>query len=434
MNHYKKWLPKWAAFMVLMIIFFNLLPLMAIAASPITPGKPITPGNPITPGQPINPGNPITPGDPIKPGDPITPGSPINPGDPITPGNPIIPGNPITPGDAITPPGSGGSHDPNNPSNPGNSGGGGNGGPGDPANPGGPGNHNGPTPGDGLYPGGPAGPGGSTPGNAYDPSHPNNPGSGGPGDGYRGDDYKDNVKDFGNLLKYRNTLNTLGQGILSYKYGFRLNNTATGNISVSGLNSFENQPKTDFERKLMNDYKGDIRRNWYAPDQNKTIRKFTQPGYAVKQSLLDSYNPANKNFWKLSNNIKGGGVLGLGLTTAGTFLDYSSIGSKGDIGYASTDFAASLTTDLGIAGVTTAISTAAGAGTTALTLAAAGSVVPGLGTVVGLGVGLGVGWFMGTKTGQKIRDGVQKAVKTVYDGAVNVAKKVGGWVKGLFGK
>lgn len=252
--------------------------------------------------------------------------------------------------------------------------------------------------------------------------------------GSRGDRYKDNVDKLDKLIGYRDKMRTAGQAILSYKYGFRLNRTNAGNVSISGLKSFENQPKTNYERNLMNEYKGDIKRNWYRPDQNQTVRKLTQPGYAVRQALGDNYNPLGRNFWKASNNLKGGGIIGLGLTTAGTFIDYSPIGSKAGTGYASTDFAASLTTDLGFAGATTAISTAAGAGATALALATMGSVVPGLGTAVGLVVGAGIGWFMGTEAGQRIRDGVQKTVKSVYDGIVNGAKKFGGWVKGLFGK
>ncbi|MBD8071138.1 hypothetical protein [Bacillus sp. PS06] len=137
---------------------------------------------------------------------------------------------------------------------------------------------------------------------------------------------------------------------------------------------------------------------------------------AVGKSFNENWNFANKTFWKPSNMAKGSGIVNVLLSTGERIIEYATDSKKS---FASTNFAAGITTDVMAGLATTAISAGAGWMATAGTAAAIGSVVPGIGTVVGAVVGVGVGLFLASETGQKIKGAVESGVKKLYDGVAS---------------
>jgi hypothetical protein len=129
----------------------------------------------------------------------------------------------------------------------------------------------------------------------------------------------------------------------------------------------------------------------------------------------------------LKNIAKLNGPANVILSSANSLIDYSSLGKNASTGYASTDFAADLTTDVAVGVGITALSSLAGS-------VAAGAVVgtaipiPIVGTLVGAGVGLLVGvgasLLINTEWGRAAKKFVRDGVKSVYDGAVHAAKGI----------
>ncbi|WP_075618565.1 hypothetical protein [Paenisporosarcina indica] len=148
---------------------------------------------------------------------------------------------------------------------------------------------------------------------------------------------------------------------------------------------------------------------------------------AAKSSVDDAINVKTSAFWKLKNWGKLNGPVNVLLSSANSIIDYSGIGKNSSIGYASTDFAADITTDVAVGVGITALSSVAGS-------MAAGAIVgtaipiPIVGTLVGAGVGLLVGagatLLMNTNAGKAVKKFVRDGVKAVYDGAVHAAKGI----------
>ncbi|MGP4108991.1 YtxH domain-containing protein [Virgibacillus sp. L01] len=89
-------------------------------------------------------------------------------------------------------------------------------------------------------------------------------------------------------------------------------------------------------------------------------------------------------------------------------------------GYGRTDFAATMITDGAIAGGAIVLSSVAA---TVAASSAAGSVVPGLGTIAGAGVGLIVGGLMATDAGRRVRNWTKNKVKAGLDWVGKTANK-----------
>lgn len=124
--------------------------------------------------------------------------------------------------------------------------------------------------------------------------------------------------------------------------------------------------------------------------------------------------------------LEGGGPVGIALNISGSAYDYSPWGNNAHAGYVSTDFASNIVTDLTIGGASTVVGISTGIASVALTGAVAGSVVPGIGTILGLAAGIGFSLFMSQSSrGQAITNRIQKSVKKAMDKGVQVAKDVG---------
>jgi gas vesicle protein len=59
-----------------------------------------------------------------------------------------------------------------------------------------------------------------------------------------------------------------------------------------------------------------------------------------------------------------------------------------------------------------------------------GSLVPGLGTVVGAVAGIGIGLLLETNAGKNFKNAVETGIKEAYDGIKNFGTKM---FKGVFG-
>jgi len=233
-----------------------------------------------------------------------------------------------------------------------------------------------------------------------------------------------------------------------------------GNIAITGKDSVKN-PILNRYYQNFKEYKvnGETKKlgngaRQVSPSKidafNKS-RKIASPGTtkasrwdlakaAAKSSVDDAINVKTSAFWKLKNIGKLNGPLNVALSSANSNIDYSGGGKNSSIGYASTDFAADLTTDVAVGVGITALSSVAGS-------MAAGAVVgtaipiPIVGTLVGAGVGLLVGagatLLMNTGVGRAAKKFVRDGVKAVYDGAVHAAKGIwnagSNFVGSLFG-
>jgi hypothetical protein len=122
--------------------------------------------------------------------------------------------------------------------------------------------------------------------------------------------------------------------------------------------------------------------------------------------------PFDNRFLKAAG--KGSGPLGLGLTFGEDIHDFTR-GSQSSKGLASTDFAATVAVDAGLAGGTAVVATGAGVGAAAASGALAGSVVPGVGTVVGFVVAGGVAYALTTDSGRAVRGAMISGTKTAMD-------------------
>src|SRR5690625_29700 len=226
----------------------------------------------------------------------------------------------------------------------------------------------------------------------------------------------------------------IAQGVTSIYAGFRFRDLGDGYYSVYGRNNLNSQIGNWFyDRYRQYTFNGADAQ--FGPNS----RRIGEARYnafmnsnglgmnvanSLRQSMNSSWNVFSRDFWSASNSAKLGGPVGMLLTTAGSAYSYTD-GFSDMSGLASTDFAATLTSDVAIGVASTAV------GSIASSMAAgavAGSVVPGLGTIVGAGAGLlaGIGtslFFNNTNTGRRIKDGIKNGAKAVYDGAVNIGKK-----------
>jgi len=143
----------------------------------------------------------------------------------------------------------------------------------------------------------------------------------------------------------------------------------------------------------------------------------------LKPSNWKSGNIINKEFFKLSKVAKGNGIANVLLSVAPRISDFAQQENKSAH---VTDFAAGITTDVAFGVGSTAVSAGVGWLAAAGAGAAAGSVVPGVGTVVGAVTAIGISLFLESKTGQSIKNSVQKGVKKLFDG-------VKGKLSGVFG-
>jgi hypothetical protein len=111
---------------------------------------------------------------------------------------------------------------------------------------------------------------------------------------------------------------------------------------------------------------------------------------------------------------KGSGPVALALTFGGDVYDFTLGPDKGK-GLASSDFAATTITDASLLGGTAVVSTGAGVAATAATGAMFGSVVPGVGTVVGFAVAGGVAYFLTTSPGKAVRSAMISGTKSAIE-------------------
>ncbi|HWK21898.1 MAG TPA: hypothetical protein VNS08_02600 [Ureibacillus sp.] len=141
---------------------------------------------------------------------------------------------------------------------------------------------------------------------------------------------------------------------------------------------------------------------------------------------LDKWK-VNKDFFKAKSVLaKGNGIANIVLSVGSRLAENAA-----DPKRTGTDLAAGITTDVLLGAGQTAISAGAGWGASVLTAAAVGSVVPGVGTIVGAGVGLGLALFMSSNTGKTISRKVESVVKSGIEWVKN--SKLGKGIRGLFG-
>ncbi|MRG87381.1 hypothetical protein [Salinibacillus xinjiangensis] len=248
-----------------------------------------------------------------------------------------------------------------------------------------------------------------------------------------------------------NFADDVAQGVTSIYAGFRFNELADGKYSVYGKNQLGNKISNWFyDRYRQYSYNGD---NVHFGPHSRRIGEgrynafLNSKGLAsnggllghvassTKNAINNSWNVFSKGFWKPSNSLKLGGPAGVILNSAGSIYKHSD-GFSNMGGLASTDFAASFTTDAAVGIASTAIGSAASSMATG---ALAGSVVPGVGTVVGAVAGLGAGLLTtylvnGTATGRRIKKATTEFVKKGYDKAVEGVKWVGDKVSSAFSK
>lgn len=180
---------------------------------------------------------------------------------------------------------------------------------------------------------------------------------------------------------------------LKHGYQFDINNpNAYFDYSVRGKRSAS--MGSDWEQTQFDRYRG-IELNSQGGIHSATggmnkgnihmERMATDPVYANKHTLNREFYPFRSGWMR--DSVRGGGPVGIALNIGGSVYDYSPWGNNAHVGYASTDFASNIVTDLTLGGASTVVGVTAGLGAAALTGAAMGSVFPGVGTLIGLGVG-----------------------------------------------
>ncbi|OIU72682.1 hypothetical protein [Rossellomorea aquimaris] len=235
----------------------------------------------------------------------------------------------------------------------------------------------------------------------------------------------------------------IAQAGASYYAGFNFKDLGNGKYSVYGKNKLNNKISDWFYQRYKT-YKFDGNEAHFGPNSRHIGKSRFDSFFESKsigggagfwgntknslvKSLNESWNPASKSFWKFSNSLKLGGPVNAVLSSFNSIYDYGFGDDpiKRSKGIGSTDFAATLTTDVAIGVGSTAI------GSVASSMAAgalAGSAVPVVGTAVGAVVGLGAGLtttylINGTATGRRLKAGATKLIKNAYDGGVDLAKK-----------
>lgn len=221
-------------------------------------------------------------------------------------------------------------------------------------------------------------------------------------------------------------------GIISIKQGFNIT-YENGNYYVRGIDQLNN-PYLD---RLYRNYTGlQPHQTWVSQDilshphynqfnshlQSHSIRN------QVSNALGNQFGAGNRSFYSLSNNLRGGGPLGIVLDTGSSVYEFTQ-GGRADDGLLSSGFVSSVITDVGISAATTAGAALAGAAAGA----AAGSVVPGIGTAVGFGVGLMCTVILNTQWGRNLRNNIQQSLETGIDKVVEGARNFTNWARGLFG-
>jgi hypothetical protein len=143
------------------------------------------------------------------------------------------------------------------------------------------------------------------------------------------------------------------------------------------------------------------------PQVAKTLRLS-----AALDARMRELVPLDKRFLKAAG--KGSGPLALGLTLGGDVYDFTR-GPQAGKGLASSDFAATAIVDTGILGGTAAVGATARVGSAMVMRATMGSVVPGVGTVVGLVVAGGTAYFLTTEPGKAMRSAMIGGTKSAIE-------------------
>ncbi|WP_163102955.1 hypothetical protein [Peribacillus alkalitolerans] len=482
MGQHKKLSRIASVFMVVTLLFWTFFPYIALAGSFITPGKAIDPGKAVQGGKPISGGNFIIPGQVYTPGTPANPGGTngtsgqiIFPALPYHNGVFIIPNSPpVPPSIAFTMPGLnvGNASDPGNPVTSGNGQNGGNGiEGGKPGSTGkGPNGGIGLNDGQGLNGGqasngsqglvggqatggGQATKGNSALGNGTTPNGAGGNEAKGDNSASKGNGSEGLNASLGNFLiekmgEAKDLFfkgNDALEGIVAQMSGFRLTELSDGRYRIEGKNRFASN-MSFFEGKLysyLNKFQNNqvilksksngeiILRSSKKISQN-AVEAFTKNNFNFAKSmsaeLKNNWSFTGSKFWGPKELLKGNGLTNILLSTGGTLYDYTFGPDKGKM--ASTDFAASLSSDVTIGIGTAAVSTGTGILASALAGAATGSVVPGIGTVAGAVAGIVVtGFLNNTSTGRKIKDGVKSGFKWAYDGIASGGKKLADKIK-----
>ncbi|TMU82724.1 hypothetical protein FGG79_20805 [Bacillus sp. BHET2] len=241
----------------------------------------------------------------------------------------------------------------------------------------------------------------------------------------------------------------MAQAGVSYYAGFKFKDLGNGNYSIYGDEKINNKIGQWFYERYKS-YKIDDKDAFFGPKSrhvgqakindfldSKSLKGkagfWRNMGKNTMKSLKESWVPFSKSFWKPSNMLKLGGPVNVALSSFNSIYDYGfgDDASKRGKGLASTDFAATLTTDVAIGIGSTAIGSIA---SSAATGALVGSTVPVVGTAIGAVVGLGAGLLTtyainGTATGRRIKAGATKAIKGAYDWGVDKAKSGYDFVK-----
>jgi len=187
---------------------------------------------------------------------------------------------------------------------------------------------------------------------------------------------------------------------------------------IATANGYRIVPAGDYARVFGNRFPGDDAWSRYLRTgrlpgtrylvDNPAVARTFRLGTGLAGRAAELF-PLDSRFVRAAG--KGSGPLALGLTIGGDVWDFTG-GPHGSQGLGSTDFAATTITDVGILGGTAAISTGAGVGAVAVYGAAAGSVVPGVGTAVGFVVAGGVAYFLTTDTGKAVRSTMISGTKS----------------------
>lgn len=213
------------------------------------------------------------------------------------------------------------------------------------------------------------------------------------------------------------------------KYRLRLTHSADGRywIVKGKKRTFQingDDAWSQFERQWFEE-------NWlpgtrYRTDNVKALAIAEKHGgnfSRVADELDGALNVFKKENW--AKAVKGGGVLGLALGVGADVYDYG-FGERAETGLWSADFGAAATTEVVKTGVETAAATALGEVVSAsLTFATAGSVFPGVGTLVGVAVGVGFIVFDNTPAGKHLWSSVKGGIKDAFQWAGKEIQRLG---------
>lgn len=454
--------------MISFLLFWTAGPSIMLATF-ITPGTPIAPGTAIKPGDPISGGQFIAPGEVLTPGESFLPGQPGYGNIPSVSGQPIIPGTSITNGIFITP---------NYISTPYSGwqlGAPITGGQGPDGGQGGTGNGTGGTPGSGGQGGtgdaGSEGTVGSTTGEGQSGT-----GSTTGSESSIAGNMKSSLEFLKNSKKALVTIpSELGKvldGSLSIYAGFKITEMKDGNaksnrwkiegnsraVDSTGkisnwlnkrysnyLNSFDNSKavvKSGNATKVIS-YVNGKRTVTYDPNyiprnsefKQKRVQGFIDENISPKTIVKKTGSYFKKNWIPIDNGKFNSSFFNMspkgpnlakanGLANVVLSVGYRLAENAADPSRTGVDLAAGISTDVVIGAGTTALSAGTGWLAAASTAAAVGSVVPGIGTLVGAGVGLGIAVFMSTTPGRRFSKGIEKGIKSGIEFVGNAGKKL----------